>query len=56
MRKFIGKARQYLRTYWCNLMHSREEHMSRGAEHVNKMITWARGDGWRRRNRHHKKS
>lgn len=48
MKKFIGKTREYLRTYWRNVMQSKDDNMSRGAEYVNRIITWARGDNWRR--------
>ncbi len=47
-RFFKGKP-QKLRDYWKKMMSStREEHMSRGAIKISRIITWARKDNWRR--------
>jgi len=34
---------------WKNLMDSTQKKLSRGAESINKIIPWARGDNWRRK-------
>jgi hypothetical protein len=49
MKRFIGKARDTMRQYWGRVMRDSEEvNMSRGAHCISKMISWARGDSWRR--------
>jgi len=45
---------------WRNLMNSSQDNISRGAAHIDKIISWARGDNWRgrlkaRRKRHEHK-
>ncbi len=37
--------------YWQEVMHSTHCKMSRGAEYVDKIITWAHADNWRRKNK-----
>jgi len=50
MKRFFGQgARQRLKDYWRELMHSTRHHMSRGAQNISKMISWARRDNWRRK-------
>ena len=34
---------------WRNLMDSKNDKISRGAANINKIISWAKGDNWRRR-------
>jgi len=36
-------------SYWRRLYDSAKKKMSRGAQNVNKIITWARKDNWRRK-------
>ncbi len=38
-----------MHAYWQRLYHSTKQKMSRGAQNVNKIITWARKDNWRRK-------
>lgn len=38
-----------LQQLWRNLYSSTKNSMSRGAQHVNKIISWARKDNWRRK-------
>ena len=47
MKKFIGKTRQNMRTYWQKVMKSGRTAMPRGAQYIDKMISWARGENWR---------
>lgn len=47
MKKFIGKSRECMNCYWKERMHSKCKKMSRGASHVDKIISWARGENWR---------
>lgn len=47
MKKMIGKARETMRQYWNNLMHSKRVRMPMGAQYISKMIAWARGENWR---------
>ena len=46
MKKF-GKVK--MREAWDKLMHSTQDKMSRGATQVLRIITWAKGDNWRRK-------
>lgn len=43
--------------HWINLVNNAHRHMSRGAEYINKVITCAHKDQWRKhgRGREHKK-
>lgn len=34
--------------YWSNLYSSKCKNMSRGSSSIDKIISWARGDNWRR--------
>lgn len=47
-------SREKARQVWASVMASTRRNMSRGAQSVNRIITWARGDGWRN-NRESKK-
>lgn len=47
MKKMIGKTRETMRNYWRKLMQSNREKMPQGARHIDKMISWARGENWR---------
>lgn len=38
-----------LKQLWQKLYHSTINNISRGAQHVNKIISWARKDNWRRK-------
>jgi hypothetical protein len=38
------------RAYWKRAMHSTQDKLSRGASKITKIISWARGDNWRRKN------
>ena len=38
-----------IRAYWRNLMHSTQVKMSRGAQNIFRMFSWARQDNWRRK-------
>jgi len=52
-----GKPKKY-KTYWRKLMDSTQRKMSMGAAKIARMISRARGDGWRRGgegNREHRK-
>lgn len=50
MKKF-KVVKERMRDYWQNLMKDRsEKKLSRGAQKINKIISWARGDNWRRKN------
>jgi hypothetical protein len=37
-----------IRDYWLKLMDSTQKRMSRGAENIVRMFSWARGENWRR--------
>lgn len=45
--KKIGKSRS--KNAWKKLMDSANNKISRGASNINKIISWARGDNWRRK-------
>lgn len=50
MKKAFKKVKHKLKDYWRHMMgHSDEIKMSQGAREVEKNITWARGDNWRRK-------
>jgi len=34
---------------WRSLMDSTQKKLSRGADSINKIISWAKGDNWRRK-------
>ena len=55
MKKFFGKSRETMRNYWRNMMKSVRVKMPRGAQYIDKMITWARGEAWRANRKHSKK-
>ncbi|MFC1845580.1 hypothetical protein ACFLX2_00455 [Candidatus Dependentiae bacterium] len=46
MKKF-GKSR--FKNAWKKLMDSTHRNISRGASSINKIISWARSDNWRRK-------
>lgn len=48
MAKKRDKITNKLRQYWKKVMDSTRKSMSLGAQHVDKIITWARQDNWRR--------
>jgi len=48
MKKF-GKSRA--REAWEKLMDSAQRKLSRGASNISKLISWPKGDNWRRKNR-----
>ncbi|MFC1842596.1 hypothetical protein ACFLYU_02985 [Candidatus Dependentiae bacterium] len=41
---------------WRTLMDSTQKKISRGAYNISKMISWAKRDNWRRKDRHDKRS
>jgi len=43
------KSVKRIKEYWRNVMDSKNEKLSRGAANINKIISWAKGDNWRRR-------
>jgi len=45
MKKFFNK--ESVKQLWESVMASTKRNMSRGAQSVNRIITWARGDNWR---------
>ena len=45
--KNFGKVK--MKEAWNNVMHSTQDKISRGASQVLRIITWARGDNWRRK-------
>jgi len=45
MKKFTNVER--IKEYWRNVMDSKQDKLSRGAANINKIISWARGDNWR---------
>ncbi len=47
MKKFLGKSRATMRNNWRKLMDSTHVKMPRGAQYIDKMISWARGENWR---------
>ncbi len=47
MKKMIGKTRETMRQYWGRVMSSTRKRMSIGAQYVDSIITWARGENWR---------
>lgn len=46
--KSIKKIASQARTHWQNLVDNSHRHMARGAEYINKVITFAHKDQWRR--------
>jgi len=38
-----------IKAYWRNMMHSTPKRMSRGAQQIFRMFSWARQDNWRRK-------
>lgn len=52
MKKFFNKAT--MQNTWKSVMASTKKAMSRGAQSINRIITWARGENWRG-NRNRKK-
>ena len=48
-REFPSTRWPRLRDYWRKLYESTSNAMSRGGANVNKIITWARMDNWRRK-------
>lgn len=47
MKRIFNK--QFMREYWNKLMDSTRRKMSAGAQAINKIITRAHGDNWRRK-------
>jgi hypothetical protein len=47
--KMPTKWPQQLKDYWKRVMHSKHKKMSWGAQQVDKIISWARRDNWRRK-------
>lgn len=47
MKKFIGDSRKTMRNYWRKMVDSTRVKMPRGAQYIDKMISWARGENWR---------
>ena len=47
MKKFMGDTRQAMRNYWKKVMASTRVKMPRGAQYIDKIISWARGENWR---------
>ncbi len=47
--KKVGSAHERLKNYWGRLMnHSKERKLSEGSQQINKIITSAHKDQWRR--------
>ena len=40
-----------IRAYWRKMMDSTQKGMSKGAQKIARMISWARSDNWRRKDR-----
>jgi hypothetical protein len=55
--KSIKRISSQMRQHWDTLVDNAHRNMSRGAEHINKIITCAHKDQWRKhmRGREHKK-
>ena len=49
MKKTIAYVGQTVKNHWRELMASTHRRMSRGAQNLNKIITFAHGDNWRRK-------
>lgn len=47
MKRMLGESRKTMRQYWRRLMESHQNGMPQGARHINKIISWARGENWR---------
>jgi hypothetical protein len=52
--EFLGKKKR-VREYWNRLYSSTRNKLSRGAANINRMISWARNENWRRSRREDKK-
>lgn len=52
---FSAETRNRLREYWRTLMRSNKRKMSEGAQEINRLITTAHKDQWRRNHDHNKK-
>ena len=48
MKKTFGKVREHARSCVKNLSSTTHRNMSRGSEYINRFISWARKDNWRR--------
>ncbi len=53
MKRFFSKERA--KQQWQKLMNSTRNKISQGAAQINKIISWARSENWRRKDRHDKK-
>ncbi len=49
------KKKSKVKNAWKKLMDSTQKKLSRGASSINKIISWARSDNWRRKQRVRKK-
>jgi hypothetical protein len=49
MKRFLTDTRQQMRTYWRRAMDSTKIKLSRGMEHINRLIASARNNEWRRK-------
>lgn len=54
MKKIFDKEK--MKQHWRNLMNSTKNSISRGAANINKIISWARNENWRRKDSHDKKN
>jgi hypothetical protein len=54
MKKIFDKEK--MKQQWRNLLNSTRNKISRGAANINKIISWARNENWRRKDRHDKKN
>lgn len=57
----IFRSKERMRQYWKKLMNSTQEKLSRGSLFLSRVISWPRGESWRRNDKvqrghdHHKK-
>jgi hypothetical protein len=49
MKRFLTNTRQQMREYWRRAMDSSKIKLSRGVEHINRFIAFARNNEWRRK-------
>jgi len=46
---FFAGIPMKIRQYWKKRFRSKTERMSRGSQHIDKTISWARNENWRRK-------
>lgn len=56
MKSFFDKTKTRIRSFWNNWTHSTHRNMSQGAENILRIMTWGKGDQWRRNDKRQHRS